>query len=61
MKKYVSYLGGLLIVVGFILIIGSCEAMQQDAGAESQFWVNLLISIIMISNGLWMTRLYYED
>lgn len=57
MKKVLSYVGGLLIVAGFIVFIGSCEAGQQGTSANNQFWVNALISFTMISNGFWMTRL----
>ena len=61
MKKVLSYVGTILIMLGFIVFLGSCEAMQQEAGTNYQFWINVLISLTMISNGFWMTRLHKEN
>jgi uncharacterized membrane protein len=61
MKRVLRYVGGIIAIVGFILILGTCEGMQQNLGTENQFWINILIGIVLFSNGIWIAKFNIED
>ena len=57
MKKVLSYVGTILIIVGIILALGAMGGLEEF-GNVGQFLINLIISIAMMFSGYLIYRRY---
>lgn len=52
MKEVIRYLSYILIVIAFILILGTCGSMDTNTISEAHAWFRFLIIITLIGFGL---------
>ena len=51
MKELVRYVSSILILTAFILVLGTCGAMDTNTISEAHAWFRLIIIITLIGFG----------